>query len=77
MIGIDLGTTHTLLAFADTKREGEPDVELFEIEQLVAPGEVAPRPLLPSLRYHPASAELSEGDLHLPWAFSDPAGVQP
>lgn len=77
MIGIDLGTTHTLLAFADTKREGEPDVELFEIEQLVAPGEVAPRPLLPSLRYHPASAELSEGDLRLPWAFSDPAGVQP
>lgn len=77
MIGIDLGTTHTLLAYADTGSKGEQDVELFEIEQLVAPGEVAPRALLPSLRYHPASAELSEGDLRLPWVLSDPAGVQP
>lgn len=77
MIGIDLGTTHTLLAFADTRSKGDQDVKLFEVEQLVAPGEVAPRALLPSLRYHPASAELSEGDLCLPWVFSDPAGVQP
>jgi hypothetical protein len=40
-------------------------------EQLVAPGEVASRPLLPSVRYHPARGELSDTDM----AFS-PAGEQ-
>ena len=43
----------------------------------MAPGEVAPRALLPSLRYHPAPDELAEGDLSLPWVLSDPAGVSP
>ena len=43
----------------------------------MARGEVAPRALLPSVRYHPATTELSEGDLRLPWVLSDPAGVQP
>ena len=54
IVGIDLGTTHTVVAYAKAsgglKDEG---VRLFEIEQLVAPGEVASRALLPSLRYHP------------------------
>ena len=36
-------------------------IRLFAIEQLVAPGEVAARPLLPSLRYHPAPGELAAG----------------
>ena len=66
-----------MLAYTDGRSEGEPDIELFEIEQLVAPGEVAPRALFPSLRYHPAPAELSADDLRLPWALSDPARVQP
>jgi hypothetical protein len=43
-------------------------VRLFEIEQLVAPGEVAARPLLPSLRYHPAPGELAAADRQLPWS---------
>jgi len=34
---------------------------------LVAPGEVAARPLLPSVRYHPAPGELVAGDRQLPW----------
>ncbi len=42
-------------------------LRLFEIEQLVAPGEVAARALLPSLRYHPAAGELASADLTLPW----------
>jgi molecular chaperone DnaK (HSP70) len=35
---------------------------------LVSPGEVAARPLLPSVRYHAAEGELSAGDLQLPWS---------
>lgn len=61
LVGIDLGTTHTVVAFA--KASGGPqDIEIFQIEQLVAPGQVAARSLLPSVRYHPADGELSDAD---------------
>jgi len=58
LVGIDLGTTHTVVAYANTN---DPDkiIHLFEIPQLIALGEVAARPLLPSVRYHPAAGELS------------------
>jgi molecular chaperone DnaK (HSP70) len=69
-IGIDLGTTHTVVAYAKIQQKNAP-IQIFEIEQLVAPGEVASRPLLPSVRYHPARGELSDTDM----AFS-PAGEQ-
>jgi molecular chaperone DnaK (HSP70) len=65
LIGIDLGTTHTVVAYADSRSPAEPRV--FPIEQLVAPGEVAGRPLLDSLRYHPIDSEIPEGDRVLPW----------
>lgn len=70
IIGIDLGTTHTVVAYADTARlaEGEvPSVVPFQVEQLVAPGEIAAKPLLPSLRYHSAEAELTDVARTLPW----------
>ncbi len=70
LIGIDLGTTHTVVAYAEAARP-DAEIKIFEITQLIAPGEVAPRALLPSVRYHPAPGELSEADT----AFS-PAGEQ-
>ncbi|CDG82472.1 putative chaperone protein, HscA/DnaK [Janthinobacterium agaricidamnosum NBRC 102515 = DSM 9628] len=71
LVGIDLGTTNTVLAYS---RIGEQQIRLFDIEQLLAPGEVGPRALLPSLRYHPAPGELPAGALQLPWPHSDVAG---
>ncbi len=74
IVGIDLGTTHTAAAYSDTRKKSH-EVRLFEIEQLVAPGEIAARPLLPSVRYHPAEGELPEKDIGLPWTnaeFNDP-----
>ncbi|CAN5425639.1 Hsp70 family protein [soil metagenome] len=65
VVGIDLGTTNTVVAYG---RLGAADVELFEIDQLVAPGEVAARALLPSVRYHPAEGELGAGETQLPWS---------
>ena len=62
LIGIDLGTTHTVVAYADLQSKHQ-DIQIFEIEQLIAPGEVAARSLLPSVRYHPAEGELSESDI--------------
>lgn len=68
LVGIDLGTTHTVVAYADTGAGAQqPRARLFEIEQLVGPGEVAKRPLLPSFRYHPAAGELPEAQMVLPW----------
>ncbi len=73
MVGIDLGTTHTVVAYADLRAPAK--IQLFPIEQLIAPGAVAARPLLPSLRYHPAEGELAAADWQLPWDFIDPGAV--
>ncbi|MCB1934280.1 MAG: molecular chaperone DnaK, partial [Candidatus Accumulibacter sp.] len=70
-----LGTTHTVVAYADLKAAGAADIRQFSIEQLIAPGAVAARPLLPSVRYHPAEGELAAADSQLPWTFDDPGGV--
>ena len=43
--GIDLGTTHCALAASPVSRAA---VKLYDLPQLVAPGEVADQPLLPS-----------------------------
>ncbi len=73
IVGIDLGTTHTVVAYTET--DNSAAIQLFNIEQLVGLGEVAARPLLPSLRYHPAADELSPADLQLPWVQDDNAIV--
>lgn len=70
LVGIDLGTTHTAVAYVDTQDKNR-EIQLLEIQQLTAPGEVSARPLLPSVRYHPAPGELNESDIR----FS-PAGGQ-
>lgn len=62
-MGIDLGTTHTVVAYTEAdKSNTNQAIKIFQIEQLTAPGEVAARSLLPSVRYHPAEGELSEAD---------------
>lgn len=70
IVGIDLGTTNTVLAFVDADSAPE-QIRLFEIEQFVAPGELKALPMLPSLRYHPAPGELPEAQLQLPWRKSE------
>jgi molecular chaperone DnaK (HSP70) len=72
IVAIDLGTTNTVLAYAEP---GSQEVRLFEIDQLTAPGEIGAAPLLPSLRYHAADGELAAGELQLPWRQDDVAGV--
>jgi molecular chaperone DnaK (HSP70) len=62
VVGIDLGTTHTAVAYARID-QSPAEIHIFEIDQLIAPGQVAPRALLPSVRYHAAEGELSESDI--------------
>lgn len=61
IVGIDLGTTHTVVAYAPVKNT--QDIQLFPITQLVDIGQVAARPLLPSVRYHSAEGELASESL--------------
>jgi molecular chaperone DnaK (HSP70) len=62
-IGIDLGTTHTALAYS-ALADGPTAVRVFDVPQLITRGAVEPRPLLPSFVYF---AHESEGQLSLPW----------
>lgn len=76
LVGIDLGTTHTVVAYAEiTKNLTGAHAQLFEIEQLIGPGEIAARPLLPSFRYHPAHGEIADVDKALPWESATIEGI--
>jgi molecular chaperone DnaK (HSP70) len=68
-VGIDLGTTHCAIASVDLElSEGELVAEsTFAIAQVVAPGQVEKRPLLPSFLYLPHASELPADALTLPW----------
>ena len=67
VVGIDLGTTNCALAYVDTGAGDNPAVQTFAIPQVVNPGEVAARPLLPSSLYLPGPNEQPAGALKLPW----------
>jgi len=72
LVGIDLGTTHTVVAYADLAKAARAEIQLFHIDQLVAPGEIAAEPLLPSVRYHASPDELTDADVRLPWPSPEP-----
>lgn len=75
LVGIDLGTTNTVVAFCELTDDLEnAAVELFPIDQLIGPGEVVRKPLLPSFRYHPAPGQIAASDLTLPWENTPVAG---
>jgi hypothetical protein len=73
-IGIDLGTTHCVLAAVDlTASDGDEVVDWIEtIPQLTAPGAVEELPLLPSFLYLPHPDELRPEDRTLPWGEQPP-----
>jgi molecular chaperone DnaK (HSP70) len=70
LIGIDLGTTNSAVAYIDLRRKprpGSPEIQTFAVPQLVAPAEVKERPLLPSFLYIPGAHDLPPGSTALPW----------
>lgn len=71
VVGIDLGTTNSALAYVDT-HANEWQVEVLSIPQLVAPFQVEPRETLPSFHYQATSAEEDAGALKLPWSPDNP-----
>jgi molecular chaperone DnaK (HSP70) len=67
VVGIDLGTTNSAVAYFDTGAGDEPAVAHLAVPQVVAPGTVEDRPLLPSFLYLPGPGEQPAGALKLPW----------
>jgi molecular chaperone DnaK (HSP70) len=71
VIGIDLGTTNSALAYvalppADQKVD-PPSAAMFAVPQLVNPSEVSDETLLPSFLYVPGEKDFPEGATALPW----------
>jgi molecular chaperone DnaK (HSP70) len=67
VVGIDLGTTNSALAYVDTGRGEEAALDAMNIPQVVHPGTVEDRVLLPSFLYLPGPNEMPSGSLRLPW----------
>lgn len=71
VVGIDLGTTHTVLSYVDTEAGSEENpapIEVLKVPQTVAPGVVEIRDNLPSFMYLAGGHEFPPGSLDLPWA---------
>jgi molecular chaperone DnaK (HSP70) len=66
LVGIDLGTTNTACAWVDTRAGRE--IRIFDVPQLVAPGQRDARPTLPSFVYLAGAHDVPAGSLDLPWA---------
>ncbi len=71
LIGIDLGTTNSAVAYVDTLA-ADQRVRVFEVPQLVAPADVAPRRQLPSFVYLASEIDLAPHETALPWKPADP-----
>ena len=70
IIGIDLGTTNSTVAYVDTQDE-IPNSQSFKIPQIIAPGETEAAESLPSFLFLPEMSTLGPGSLNLPWNSED------
>ena len=70
IVGIDLGTTNSVVAYTEKPVEGAdaPNaIELFRIPQLVDSGVVEKREMLPSFVFLPEAHDVGRGATALPW----------
>jgi hypothetical protein len=74
VLGIDLGTTNSVLAYAPLAAD-KPQVQLLPVPQLVAPGVIENRTGLPSFLYLAAEHEAASGVFDLPWKSDNKIAV--
>ncbi len=68
IVGIDLGTTNSALAYCESADASEhARIEVENVPQVVNPNEVADRTLLPSFLYIPGELDFPKGSISLPW----------
>ena len=76
VIGIDLGTTNSVVAYASTDVDSDtPSIELLQLPQLVAAGTVEAHESLPSFVYLATEAEANNQSLDLPWPSENKTAV--
>ncbi len=77
IVGIDLGTTNSIIAYTEAtiQRGVKPNIRVFEIPQLIAPGTIEKRDMLPSFIVMPASHEVGDNSFRLPWGEAGRAPV--
>ena len=66
IIGIDLGTTNSVVSYVDRYAENK-SIETFPVMQIIASGEMDKNNSLPSFCYLPLDHELENDSLKLPW----------
>ncbi|HUH05719.1 MAG TPA: Hsp70 family protein [Kofleriaceae bacterium] len=74
VVGIDLGTTNTAVAYVDTTAD-DGYIHQLDIAQVIAPGEIAERSSLPSFLLLATEHEVSREALRLPWDQEPSAAV--
>ncbi|MBF0100896.1 MAG: Hsp70 family protein [Desulfobacterales bacterium] len=69
IIGIDLGTTNSIVAYVEaTVEKGKiPAIQIFSIAQLVGSGVIEDRDMIPSFVFIPGKHDVSEKGMALPW----------
>ncbi len=79
ILGIDLGTTNSVIAYTklpasdarDALAASKPKIHLLPIPQVVAPGTIESRTLLPSFMYLGTENEQASHVLDLPWSAAN------
>lgn len=70
IVGIDLGTTHCVVAYTEIQKDQDGEdspISIFPIPQVVSPGEIKAGSLLPSFIFLPGPHDVPPGGLTLPW----------
>jgi len=69
IVGIDLGTTNSVVAYCTIPKDSSDvqEIEIFKIPQLVDAGSIGKSATLPSFIFHPGENDVSDGALDLPW----------
>ncbi len=77
IVGIDLGTTNSVVAYTDAQVESEtePPIRIFEIPQLAGPGSVENSATLPSFVLLPGPHDVPQGALEVPWSTDNTMAV--
>ena len=69
IVGIDLGTTNSIVAYTPVTVEkgSAPEIQVFRIPQLTSPNTVEERDILPSFVFIPEQYDVSRNAIGLPW----------
>lgn len=76
IIGIDLGTTHSVLSYCERERGAAPapiHIQIQKIPQWISPSQIAERPILPSFLYLPLPGEMAQDPFKddAPWVIGE------